>query len=96
VCHPYVKGICPLCDEKIKLIFEEGKIMAGKKCPKCGKSTCFTKGNVTQCSSCGYTVKEPTNNGKGGKGKRCVRCGKYTVFENSCNNCGAKSQLFEQ
>lgn len=63
--------------------------MAGKKCPKCGELTFWTKGNKMECSKCGHTITIPSNGGMGGRGQRCPVCGKYTWFNGKCNSCGA-------
>lgn len=65
--------------------------MAGKICPHCGEQTFFlVKGNNRKCSKCGCEMIVPPNQGKGGKGKKCPNCGQYTLFNDYCNNCGAK------
>lgn len=64
--------------------------MAGKKCPICKKLTFVMNGRSGECNTCGYTMRVPANVGKGGKGKKCLNCGRFTVFNDSCDNCGAR------
>ena len=39
---------------------------------------------------CGFQVVIPPNEGAGGRGLCCVNCGHYKVFNDKCNNCGAR------
>ncbi len=63
--------------------------MAGKRCPSCNGATLFTMGNTMKCK-CGFQVVIPPNEGAGGRGLCCVNCGHYKVFNDKCNNCGAR------